>query len=178
MPPSQYQPEAPSAVAVDPVVADDRVLADLVEDPLRQVVLDQVVLDEGVAGVDVCPEPSAVVVVGVDVADGDLANVPLHATGLVVAVGVQRVVAGQLGPVEGGRVPVQAVEEHPGGRIAADPELVVVVVVAAEDLHAVGGHQAGPVVAQGRDVAHHPTAGMACPAGSLPVACPCCSSAP
>src|SRR4029453_17694449 len=100
-----------------------------------------------------------VVVVHVGVADGDLTDVPLHATGLVLATGVPGVVTGQLGPVHGGRVPVQAVEEHPGGCVAPDAELVVVVVMAAEDLHVVGGHQAGPVVAQGRDVADHPAAG-------------------
>ena len=121
MPPSQYQPFGADAVAVDPVIADHRVLADLVEDPLRPVVLHQVVLDQRAAGIHVGPQSPAVVVVGVDIADGDLANIPLHATGLVFAAGVQGVVTGQLGPVEGGRVPIQAVEEHSGGCVAADP---------------------------------------------------------
>ena len=147
------------SVAVDPVVADGRVLADLVEDPLRPVALDQVVLDERVVGVDVGPEPLAVVVVDVSVADGDLPDVPLHAPALELAGGAERVVAGQLRPVQGGRIAVQPVQDDPGGRVAADPQLVVVVVVATEDPHAVGDQEARPGVVQGRHVADQPTAG-------------------
>ena len=64
------------------------------------------------------------------------------------------------GPVEGGRVAVQPVQDDPGGGVAADPELVVVVVVATEDPHAVGDQEAGPAVVQGRHVADHPAAGV------------------
>ena len=113
-----------------------------------------------VVGVDVGPQPLAVVVVDVGVADGDLPHVPLHAAGLEVAGRVQGVVSGQLGPVEGCGVAVQPVQEDPGGGVAADAELVVVVVVATEDPHAVSHEQAGPAVVQGRDVADHPAAGV------------------
>jgi hypothetical protein len=66
-----------------------------------------------------------------------------------LAAGQQRVVTGKLRPVDGAGVTVQAVQEDPGGGIAGDPELVVVVEVAAQDAHAVGDQQAGPGVVQG-----------------------------
>jgi hypothetical protein len=43
--------------------------------------------------------------------------------------------------------PIQPVEQDPGGRGAADPQLVVVAVAAPQDLHAIGDQQAGPTVA-------------------------------
>ena len=72
----------------------------------------------------------------------------------------ERVVAGQLRAVQGGRIAVQPVQDDPGGGVAADPQLVVVVVVTAEDPHAIGDQEARPGVVQGRHVADHPTAGM------------------
>ena len=110
-------------------------------------------------GVDVGPEPPAVVVVDVSVADGDLPDIPLHAPALELAGGAERVVAGQLRAVQGGRIAVQPVQDDPGGRVAADPQLVVVVVVTTEDPHAIGAQEARPGVVQGRHVADHPTAG-------------------
>ena len=58
-------------------------------------------------------------------------------------------VTGQLRPVDGVAVTVQAVQDDPGGGVAGDPELVVVVEVAAQDAHAVSDQQAGPGVVQG-----------------------------
>ena len=110
-------------------------------------------------GVDVGPQPPAVVVVDVSVADGDLPDIPLHAAGLEVARRVQGVVAGQLRAVQGGRIAVQPVQDDPGGLVAADPQLVVVVVVTTEDPHAISDQEARPGVVQGRHVADHPTAG-------------------
>src|SRR4051794_34912110 len=132
------------SVAVDLIVADGPILADLVVDPLCPVSLDQVVLDEHVVGVDVSPEPPAVVVVDVSVADGNLPDVPLHAPGLELAGGAERVIAGQFRPVQCGRIVVQPVQDDPGGLVAADPQLVVVVVVTTEDPHAIGGQEARP----------------------------------
>ena len=56
-----------------------------------------------------------------------------------VAAGVQGVVAGELGPVVGGGVVIKAVERYADNVpvVAADAHLLVVVVMAAEDLHAV-----------------------------------------
>ena len=64
------------------------------------------------------------------------------------------------GPVEGRGVTVEPVQHDPGRGVAADPQLVVVVVVAAEDPHAVGREEASPAVVQRGDVADHPAAGV------------------
>jgi hypothetical protein len=62
---------------------------------------------------------------------------------------VQGVVARQLRPIHSLQIRIQTVEQDPGGGVAADPQLVVVVVVAAQNLHAISDQQTGPAVMQG-----------------------------
>ena len=120
---------------------------------------------------DVGPQSPAVVVVDVGVADGDLSHVPFHAAGFPVTARWRVWLWASSGPSRWwGRCPVRR-----GGsrwRRCRRCRAGRCRVVAAEDLHAVGGEEAGPAVVEGRDVADYPAAGVGVglDGGALPVA--------